>query len=839
MAALGGLFASSPASGRDWRWIEKNVIDRVEVNGFRRLGYHIRSVQGDREAFNVSNYSGLGGQRFTDIGQLQITGRRVLGVLNFDATILDSRFTDPQGQKFSIDFDRDGWSVNLGDIQGSLLNTNRFANFSRSLRGAQIGYKTGRFEAKALTSQAKARAQTVTLNGNGSSGPYYLQSSQIVPESERVQVDGQLLQRGRDYVISYEVGALTFTTQAIPPSSTIAVTFEAFGANTRGGTIQGAAVAYNLGAAGRIGFTAMRQEAAGSTFGSTRLERFFGFGPPSVPYVLQFEPLSARPITIRVNGVLQVEGVDYTFDPDRPAVFFFTRFMPATDEIDVVYTPRPRQTVDGDREVVGLDYQVRLGKGVTLAYNQALGRLKNEVNPSSGLARGVTLDVVRGPWQFRANARDIPQGYVSVESLSFNRNERAHDFNLTYQPRSSLRLTASSGNSLVTTRRVTNNNAVVFDRSRVTSTALAYDLTPSETGQPVRVSWDRRQSRVAGNPSKADTLSLQTNRSFKALDYRLALSHTAGRGPTSFAVNSPLQNFTVTGATAGLSWRPSTALTLDVITSLNAVRSGDNDGVGRRQDLTLNYRPTEKLSVVGRYSDTDSGGVTGLGGFNDGSGVGLGGSGFSGTAPDSSFLGATGSRLASLGVEVRPSDVLAMSAEVFSNRFTGSVTSNSETTGVGFSVFWQMPQEQRLTLRLDQSRTTFVGSAQRSSATTLQASLDGKIGERFNYSIRGSSLLTGGTSAFRQNGITAEVLASYRLARRQNLLFEFTSGSTTGYLPQSDVAAGLVYQYQLIDSIALNVGYRLRDVRNRSNTVTSGAYRAGSFDLELSFSFPR
>lgn len=827
------------AGSQNWKWIRTNVIDRIEVAGYRRLGYHIRSVSGDREAYNVGNYSGLGQRPFTDIGQLQFTGRRVFGVLNFDATILDSRFTDPQGQKFSIDYVRDGWQINLGDIQGSLVNTNRFASFGRTLRGAQVGYRAGGFQAKAITSQAKARAQTVTVPGNGSSGPYYLQSSQIVPESERVQVDGQALQRGRDYVISYEIGSITFTTLAISPSSTIAITFEAFGTNAQRGSIDGAGLSYDFGKVGRIGVTAIRQVAKASTFGSTRLERFFGFGPPSTPYTLQFEPLTTRPITIRVNGVIQAEGVDYYFDTDNTATFFFTRFMPPTDEIDVTYTPKPRQTVDGDREVFGIDYRLPLGKAGTLTYAQAYGRLKNDINPSSGLAQGINLDYSIGPWSLRANARDIPAGYVSVESTTFNRNERAHDVNLSYQLNPRTRLTATQGNSVVTTRSISNTGDVFINRSRVTSSSAFYDFLPTQGGQPLKLGWDRRQSRVRSNPSRSDTFSLSTNRQYSKWDYRLGVNQTSGTGPTSLTAGAPQQAFSVWGLTSGASWRPSTKFTLDGQLSLNAVRSGDQKGIGRRQDINLSYLPSDKLSVSARYSDTDSGGVTGLGGFSDGSGVGLGDSGFSGSTPGLSFLGTTGSRLASIIVDFRPSDKFSVSVDGYKTRYSGSVSSNSETDGVGLSLYWALNPENRLTFRFDNSNTKFLASPQTSRATTLQGAIDGRLSDRFTYSLRGSTLLTGGTSAFQQNGLTFEAGASYRLRRRENLFFEFINGSSSGYLPQNDVSASLVYQYQLIDALALNVGYRYRHVRNRDAGLSSGAYRSGSLDIELSFSFPR
>ncbi|MBL8059234.1 MAG: hypothetical protein JNK63_00795 [Chthonomonas sp.] len=827
------------AGSQNWNWINRNLIDRIQVSGYRRLGYHIRSVSGDREAYNVTNYSGLGHRPFTDVGQLQISGRRVFGLFNFEAAFLDSRFTDPTSQKFSIDYEQSGWKVNLGDIQGSMLNTNRFASFSRTLRGAQVGYKSGNFQARAVTSQAKARAETVAIPGNGSSGPYYLQTNQIVPESERIQVDGLLMQRGRDYTISYEVGSITFTTLAVAPSSTIAVTFEAYGMNSQRGTIDGAGLSYDFGKGGKVGLTAMRQVARNSSFGSTRLDKFFGFGPPSTPYTLYYEPLTSRPIIVRVNGVLQTEGVDYYFDVDNAATFFFTRFMPSTDEIDVVYTPKPRQTVDGDREVVGLDYRLPLGKNGAISYALANGKLKNELNPSRGLAQGLTLDFSQGAWSLRAGARDVPRGFVSVESANFNRNERAGDVALSYELNSRSKISANHAAANVTTRTVDGGGNVVYRQSKVNSSGLVYEITPSETGQPLRLSWDRRQTSILGNPSLSNAFSLATNKGYSNWDYRLSLNHMMGSGPTTFVTNSPQQSFSVSGLTGVASWRPNSRLTLDTALSLNSVRSGGDSGLGRRADLNLAYVPSEKLSVSARFSDTDSGGVNGLGAYNDGTGLGLGSSGFTGTVPGLNFLGATGSRLASLVIDYHPHERFSTGIDAYINRYTGSVSSNSETQGAGLSLFWMMSPLHRFSMRLDTSNTKYLSSPQTSSATLLTASLDGRFSSRMSYAVRTSALLTGGSSIYQQNGFTFEGTASYRLGRRENLFAEFISGTTTGYLPQSDVTAALTYQYQLIDALALNIGYRYRDVRNTGGTSTSGAYRSGSFDMELSFTFPR
>ena len=92
------LGASAPAQAPWYKWLDKEVIKKIEITGYRKLGYHNHFVRGDREAFDQLEYSGLGDRKLTDTGAVNITGRKVLGLFNFQATILDSRFNDPQGQ---------------------------------------------------------------------------------------------------------------------------------------------------------------------------------------------------------------------------------------------------------------------------------------------------------------------------------------------------------------------------------------------------------------------------------------------------------------------------------------------------------------------------------------------------------------------------------------------------------------------------------------------------------------------------------------------------------------------------------------------------------------------
>lgn len=112
-----------------------------------------------------------------------------------------------------------GWEVTMGDYDLA-LNSFRLLGAERQAKGALAGVKTKNLKATAVTAVAKGRRATVRFSGqDGVQGPYILNSGSvripppILPNSERVWLDGQLLRRGEaeDYVMDYAQAKLTFT----------------------------------------------------------------------------------------------------------------------------------------------------------------------------------------------------------------------------------------------------------------------------------------------------------------------------------------------------------------------------------------------------------------------------------------------------------------------------------------------------------------------------------------------------------------------------------------------------------------------------------------------------
>ncbi|MBV6459069.1 MAG: hypothetical protein HONBIEJF_02209 [Fimbriimonadaceae bacterium] len=752
-------------------------------------------------------------------------------VLNFSLAITDSRFQDPQAQKYLFDYDKRGLRLQYGDIQANLRG-NRLTTLNKSLQGFQGTYRVGRLSVGAVRSEAKGSAKTISIPGNNSSGPYYLNASQIVRGSESIEVDGVAMVLGRDYIIDYELGAITFLNRIVSPTSTILATFEAFSFNADRGTIQGAAASYDLGAFGRVTVSAFDQRTGTGGGLSSRLEKFQGFGSPETPYFLQFEPLRTQPIIVKVDGVLQAENVDYYFDARNPVIFYFTRFMPPTSTIDVLYTPKPVDAVDGDRDVWGLEYRLPVGPNGrygNVTYSQATGRLRNDVTPQSGTARGLDAILNHGRSSLRARVTDIPTGYVTVETRGFNRNERGHSMDFQYRASRNWLFGLGQGNTSVAQQIRADDGTIRSSSIRLNDWTAEAAFTPTGKGPTFRADHRHRESTFAGSTSRSDSSAATLNQQFGRWSTRFGYERQDATG-RAFGTNER-QRVQVNGFKVGANYG-SERMTLDIFGSLSDVRTSGQSGKGTDVGITAGYAPTSNLNFSLGYQQSDSGSLAVLSQIDTGGGAGYNGNGFSGGIGNGFSTGLTDSRLLFANMVWDVTDRIAFDARVRDSRTSGSISSNTSNRSFGLGLGIDFGADQLLRFGFNRSDTRFLDSASTSSATGWDASFDGRWG-RLSYRFGGVALLAGGTSPFRQDVYSAESEISYRLAARHRLAFSFDASSIRGYLPQSDVGWSASYIYTIMPGVGLAAVYRYRNVSNREVGVTTGAYRSSGFDLEL------
>ncbi len=155
--------------------------------------------------------------------------------------------------------------LTLGDIELQKKDS-RFANYYRNSLGFQGDFKGKKTQSSVFFSAAKGKFNSMSFQGEeAKQGPYRLTGKNnerfviVLAGSEKVFVNGKLMTRGKEYVIEYNSGELTFTSKfPINSSHRIVVDFE-YADRNYGRSLSGFNVHYQINNYVKFKFSQVRE----------------------------------------------------------------------------------------------------------------------------------------------------------------------------------------------------------------------------------------------------------------------------------------------------------------------------------------------------------------------------------------------------------------------------------------------------------------------------------------------------------------------------------------------------------------------------------------------------
>lgn len=856
---------------RDWESLQQEIQRTVTISGRKSVGFHLYQVEGDASAFRDQNYFGQGGQRITDNTEMTIRVNKLLGFLTFDWRWTNSRFRNPYDSRITYTYESPNFTLEWGDITASLGGANPLVSFNRTLKGATAQVQWGNSRMRYIRSETKAAARTITIQGNDSPGPYYLQGSQIVDGSERVQVDGVEKRRGEDYTIDYFGGILRFRDgMIIPRTSTIVVTYETYAFNSAPSLLEGWRYETNLGRGINLGFTMLSQKSTVRTALRRRQEQFYGFGAPTVPYDLEFPPLrdANNPVIITVAGVPQVEGVDYYFDEVLPYRFYFTRFMPQTLIIQVEYTPRPdpSSTIGGNREVMGIDFTLPLGRVGSIVWNAARSSAQAQGSRLEAIAHTATGKFEFGRLSLSATYRDIPAEFIGIESVGFRRNERGYQTELSYRFSSISNFQASLSRSRVASLNpLSSTFTASFTDAEIQN--YTYTYTP-QNGFQFTLTRNTNATRTGNSRTEQSRDSISLARAWKNFNFSMGYEQSHSDAFSSFGSGTRLK-YRIHSWRTQLEWVVASQLTLRSSAARSDIdQTGDTSSAQTRSldySVDVLWRPLASLSVTYRWRDSDSGSLN----LNETLprtrqygdpfpptanfptnpwGVGYNGNGFSSGAPMFSgytYYGVRG-KGQDLSIQWTPLDTLSIDLQWSQNRSLGDFQTNSSqeslTVGASYTPFEWLA----LSASWSKQQVQFLTATGRSSNEFLTLGAD--IGPLRRWTINLNFYLMktrsvfgegfqGGQGNFAQEPVGFSARITYDLGSKQNLFAEFQRTHLRGYLPSRDTLFNIGYEYRITRNWSFVLSYRFREQLNLDPQYSQYSYRARSLDASMNWMF--
>lgn len=571
-----------------WSRLEHRTGTRVTASGHQTLSFRYDSISGSDSAYRDSQYYGQGTNGIYNDTALDVDAT-FFNALHYHTQISNSPYRNANDNRVKLDYNTKKVRVEWGDFNPTIAG-NSLIDFNRSLHGIQLSnHWTPQLKSTLLFSQTRAETRTIVVNGNGSTGPYYVYAGQIVDGSVHVRVDSKDMVQGadRDYTLDPYTGQLNFTHgNVILPSSTIAVSFEALDYSSSKGTIYGARTEFLPNRSAVFGLTYLTQTSPANGTPQQRTERYHGFNQPSF-YSTDAPMDLSKPIILSVDG-RQLAPNEYTIDKTTLYTnrVYITLSVPLDSLVQIQYYPYNSNATPGDRNIIGLDGRFSLGKLGTITMESAFSGLTLTGKSYSGQA--LQFQAALQPFKnlhTRLTLKNVSPSFSSVQSPGFNRNEKSLGLDADYQASKKLGFTlnwqkakrpsySSSSTSLTSVgnddygqysigANYRLSDATTFTLSRTNQTT-AYILggNSDNTNDNLSLNYTKGQLSVQG--SVAQTVS-NVSSSYALLGVTI----TPGQN-TGSLLHSDSSTFTKRVSTQ---WQPLRWLTLGGSYSDNAIRS--------------------------------------------------------------------------------------------------------------------------------------------------------------------------------------------------------------------------------------------------------------------------
>lgn len=560
---------------------------------------------------------------------LSVQGK-LLGLIDVNATLTNDRFRANQQQVLGLNYDsKKGTRVSVGDVNAS-LSGNELVGFSRNLQGVYFSRdlnKTG-MKLTSVASITRALTRRGSFQGNGTTGPYFLNAQQLMQGTETILLNGQKLVPGEDYRLDYFTGQLDLLkSRILNAQDTIEYTYEAQSFNTRSGVLTGLRFDLPQGA-NNFGFTLLSQRAgAGGVRGAARrvTQYFPVVGDINYRYFLQSPPQTDTPIEVRYQNRLLLEGADKDYIYNRSLNYLQLRIALPPDtsftgisSLGVDYTPSVQSGTTGDKTVLGFDAGVALPAGGRLNFQLGQSGASGSQSGGTGMTLSTTFQSRSGAkrsWTLTNSLRSIEPGFSGIDSVAsaFLRAERTLLTSFSYDPgsiwKADIRLTQGrQGNSLLGLGGAS-ATPTSLTWARDSSLSMGFDITPVSKGRvplpEFTIRHDQRGQSLDGTPSAGGGAASGATRSTftsDSLNFRWSpkpggalsldglIGRSASKGRSVFA--------------SGYTDSVGTGLSTGGNTVLDGYRSGiyggsSTNSASTNANLNVRFHPSGRLSLTG------------------------------------------------------------------------------------------------------------------------------------------------------------------------------------------------------------------------------------------------